>query len=240
MSLYKLLSVAIVLILLSYNKIIGQEKLNIDLRGSFSITKPDKRTYENTNAFESRLLSKDRPSYLNEFIFNISKVIKLRNSTFLSAGIGSSTVFNDVDRLINNYYFYPDQQVIQLVGHINGWYLNTSIQPTIGIMRKFSSTSNWDAYLGVENAFSLSLFKSMYSSGLPLEKRFSRSTFEPFANELFVNTRIQRKRIAYHFDVRIFNLKFVDEALKNSGKKNDINNPIKLRLSLSYSLFKSQ
>ncbi|GLR18000.1 hypothetical protein GCM10007940_26150 [Portibacter lacus] len=148
--------------------------------------------------------------------------------------MGTSIIFNDAGRIIDYTYFFPGNQ--QLKGWWNRWYFNTSLQPNLGIKRNILNHGDWNYYVGINNTFSLSLFKSMYNSGFLLQHRFSRVTLEPFANELFISTGLQKGRRSFHLDFRAVHMKFLDEAIENNGSKLDFYNPFKIRFRVGYNL----
>jgi hypothetical protein len=227
------ISIALLFICSLCVKVNGQKRvLNFD--AGISVTKPDKRIFNNSNTFAKDLITSDRSSLLNEFLLRFTTEFSLGRKTQLTTGLGASIIFNDVSRFIDHPYFFPGNQ--QLSGWINGWYFNTSLQPHIGIKKNILNRGDWKYYVGFSNAFSLSLYKSMYKTGFPITHRFSRRTFEPFANELFITTGIQKGRKSYHIDLRAINMKFLDAALENNGKSLDFYNPFKIRLRVAYNL----
>lgn len=206
----------------------------LNLNAGISIAKPDKRIYNSSNSFTKGLIANDKSSFLNEFFFNFSMEFRLKREVYLTTGLGASVIFNDVSRLVDYSYFFPGN--LQLKGWINGWYFNTSLQPAIGIKKNVLNRGAWKYYVGITDAFSLSLQKSMYKTGFPIIHRFSRKTIEPFANEVLITLGIQKGRKSYHIDLRAINMKFLDEALENNGKRLDLYNPFKIRLRVGYNL----
>ncbi|WP_235299691.1 hypothetical protein [Portibacter marinus] len=225
------------LLVLSYFNLYGQRSIeSLKFNIGTSLTKPDKRVdFVRPNLADN--IIDGRPSVLNEFFYGISGDIVVKHNLFFEFGIGTSIIFNNVNRRINYRYFHPQYEIIQLRLWFNDWYFNTSVQPHLGLRKKVFTKGDWDYFMGLNNAFSLSLHKIMFGlSKKGIHYRFSRFTFEPFANETFVTLSMRKGSKAYNLDFRAVNLKFIDNALENNGKNIDFYNPFKVRLRLVYDL----
>ena len=70
------------------------------------------------------------------------------------------------------------------------------------------------------------------------EGNLSRNKTEYFSNELYPGIFAEYKRFKATFGVRALHMKYRDGAIANNGKNPDLYNPFKVRLSLSYDLFR--
>lgn len=66
----------------------------------------------------------------------------------------------------------------------------------------------------------------------------SRNKTEYFSNELYPGIFAEYKRFKATLGVRALHMKYRDGAIANNGKNPDLYNPFKVRLSLSYDLFR--
>jgi len=76
-----------------------------------------------------------------------------------------------------------------------------------------------------------------FRKALPEDYLF-KNKIEYFATEVYPGIFVEYKRIRANLGVRVLHMKYRDDAIYNNGKNPDLYNPLKIKFTLSYDLFK--
>lgn len=227
-----------VLFFISFTLSLYSQKLLNDLSFNVGIGvgKPDDRlgkTITGPPGILAYITNEDNYTNDNWYFGYIDKGIDLGKDYKLRTGLGYQQHISDYPNYYNNIYWDDKTFIILLIGK----YRNQMIFHTLNI-EKSIKTKKLTFGLQIWNNFSVR--KSMYSS---IEKFYNANVYSRHKSrtlyqscELLPYIKYSYKNIFAMAAIRVFHLKWRDEALGSAEEEVDSYNPLKVNFTLGYCL----
>lgn len=203
----------------------------ISLNTSYSMGKVDKRynfVYDQYPAVVESIINKiDDNTADDEYAIGLGFSWKLKNELSIGVNLNYALLVQDFLLPVNGEFFKQTNRPFFWRNKSNYHIMQLSPIVQYLIIKK---TVN--AGVKIQAIGNISFRKVVQDGNL------SRNKTEYFSNELYPGFFAEYKRFKATLGVRALNMKYRDDAIANNGKNPDWYNPFKVRLSLSYDLFR--